>query len=311
MRRHNACMVRRAFPGLLLLGVAPLVLVAGCGGNGAATSSAMAPVDPTLRSPGADPARATSGVFQPAVGTNVPLGTLHLLSESSLLLKPATGKAVSAGAASLAKLPKDGLLLNDKYSYVSVGPDAPKVAAGEKGEEQVPLPADAKINPDGSVWVIDAEARHFYELTGIKKEEGKPTTVASATNVDLVHPAEGATTPLGIVLRADQATAEIKHALRLEAKGVGGEGAPAASTRIRLKGSVSEKGLTPLTRSIVRALKKYGAVLVPGDGGAALSALADPRWTKEDRAALAGIHLTDFELPEVKKTPVKNTGNNR
>ena len=257
----------------------------------------MSPIDPTAsRGTGAGAAEA---VFKPGVGVNVPLGTLTALAPKSPLAKAAEGKVDKDGAAKLAKLGKEGVRLDDAYRYVVADAAAPQATVGEKGAT-VPLPADAKPNPDGSIWVVDADTRRVFTLTGVKREGDKPVTVAEAPSGDLVHPtADAAVPPLGLVARADEASKGLTHALRILAKGVGTEGAPADGARVRLKKGFSEKDVPLLPKALIHALKKYGAVLSPGEGAPALSALADPRWTKEDEKAFAGLRITDFEIVSV------------
>lgn len=292
-------MDRRAILGLALLAVG------GCGGAG--QQSSVVSGNPSLGSSTTSPAAATP-VFRPAAGLNSPLGTLQVLSDKNPLAKAAGGKVIADGAAKLARLDKGAFALADTYNYYVADAEAARTAVGEKGLS-VPLPKEAKTNPDGSIWVVDGETRHLYTLTGVKREADKPTVVEEAVNDDLVRPSpDGAVPPLGLVARADEAAAsKVDHALRIVVKGVGSKDAPAAGTRVRLNGKFSEKAATPLSRSLLRALKKYGAVLVPGDGAPALSALADPRWTKDDRKAIAGLHLSDFEvLATPPKPPVKH-----
>lgn len=296
-------MDRRSLPCLLLLAAV------GCGGAGQPTSSAMAPIDPTTRSTpyGTGGMRGGDAVGTPTPGANSPLGTLKLLSDKSPLAKPADGKADKEGPTKLAKLDKGGLKLDDAYGYVVTDASAARTTVGEKGVS-VPFPTEAKTNPDGSVWVVDGETRRAFTLTEIKREEGKPPVVGAAISADLVHPTlESAVPPLALVARAEEATTEVRHALRILVKGVGAEDAPAAGTRIRLKKSVSEKGAPPLARGLLRALKKYGAVLAVGEGAPTLPAVADPRWTKEDTGALAVLHMTDFEVVMPPVQPEKPT----
>lgn len=286
-----------------------VVAAAGCGGAGQQTSSAYAPSDPTARGGagnGAGGAKADA-VFKPIVGANSPLGTLKALSEKSPLAKAADGKADKETAAKLGKLDKGGLKLDDGYGYIVAGADSPRTTVGEKAVS-VPFPAEAKANPDGSVWVVDGEARRVYTLTDIKREADKPAVVGAQASGDLVRPTlEGGVPPLALVLRAEEAAGEVKHALRILVKGVGAEGAPAAGARVRLKKAASEKGAPPLVKSLLRALKKYGAVLEPGEGAPALSALADPRWTKDEAKAVAALHMADFEVVAEAVKPVSVT----
>lgn len=296
-------MDRRSLPCLLLL------TAVGCGGAGQQTSTAMAPTDPSgMRSNGAYGAggKAADNVFKPSAGANSPLGVLKALSEKSPLAKPADGKATTDGAAKLAKLDKGELKLDDAYGYIVAGADAARTTVGEKGAS-VPLPAEAKTNPDGSIWVVEAETRRVFTLTGVKREEGKPPVVTAADSGDLVHPtAEAAVPPLALVARADEATTDVKHALRILVKGVGAEGAPEAGDRIRLKKAVVDKDAPPLAKNLIKALKKYGATLAAGDGAPSLPAIADPRWTKEDAKAIASLHMSDFEILPAPVKPVKS-----
>lgn len=301
MLRHNSRMLRRVPSSLLALAFA----LVGCGGAGQQTSNAMAPVDPTVRSAPTGSANKAESVFKPAAGVNSALGALKPMADTNPLAKPSTGKADADATAKLAKLGKDAVKLDNAYSYLVVGDDAPKTTVGEKGAP-VPFPTDAKANPDGSVWIVDADARRVYTLTAIKREEGKPPVVGAETNADLVHPAaDAAAPPLALAARADEATTEIKHALQITVKGLGGEGAPADGTRVRLKKDYSDKKASLLAKSVIRALKKYGAVLVPGEGTPAVTALTDPRWTKEDEASFSSLHMSDFEVPQSPKASAK------
>jgi hypothetical protein len=276
----------------------------GCGGTQQQQTSVMSPSDPTSRTGIGGTAKADP-VFKPLVGTNTPLGSLKAISDRNPLAEAYDGKVDAEATAKLAKLDKEGLKLDDAYLYVVADAQSPRVNVGEKGAS-VPLPVEAKANPDGSVWVVDAETRRVFTLTGVKREADKPTTVAEETNADLVKPLATDPVPgLGLVARAEEATGDIKHAMRILVKGVGAEGGPEAGTRVRLKKSASEKGLSPLSKAIVRALKKYGAVIAPGEGAPSLAALADPRWTKADGQSLASLHMSDFETL-VKPTKASN-----
>ncbi len=291
-------MIRRLAPLFLLV-------AAGCGGTGQPTTSVMSPTDPTARGANGVGGAKVDPVFKPAVGTNTPLGVLKPLSDKSPLAKPADGKIAADSVAQLAKLDKGALKLDNSYNYIVADLQSPRAPVGDKGAT-VPLPTEAKANPDGSIWVVDAETRRLYTLTGIKREADKPPVIGDALNTDLVRPLpEDKVPPLATVARAEDATGDVKHALRILVKGLGAEGAPAVGARVKLKKSASEKDVPPLAKAVVRALKKFGAVLESGDGAPALSALADPRWTKEDEKSLTVLHITDFELIE----PPKKAGN--
>ena len=300
-------MQRRAFAPLLLL------TLVGCGGAGQQTVTSFSPNDPSVRSNGNGTANGIADAgFKPAAGANVSLGTLRVLPPKSLDARPPEGKVDPNGASKLAKLGKESVKFDDAYRYYVADATSAHASVGEKGAS-VPLPAEAKPNPDGSYWIVDAETRRLYTLSGVKREEGKDPTATEAPSADLVRPTpDAATPPLALVARPDEAISGVNHALRILAKGVGGEGAPPAGTRVRLKKGVSEKDVPLLAKAVMRALKKYGAVLVPGEGSPSISALADPRWTKEDGKAFDAIHLTDFEIvlpptPAKKKTAPKTT----
>ncbi len=280
-----------------LLSAALGCLVVGCGGAGTSTTTAMTPTDPTVART-ANGAAATSPelAYKLTPGANTALGPLKVLSTKSDFDQPASGKLDKDSVAKLAKLGKDGLKFDTAYNYYVADATAPRAAVGDSGAT-VPLPTDAKANPDGSYWIVDADTRRLLTLPGVKREEGKPPAVAEAPTADLVHPAaDVAVAPLGLVARTDEATTGVTHALRIVAKGVGTEGAPAVGARVRLKKGVSEKDVPILSRALVRALKKYGATLSAGGDVPALSALSDVRWTKDDTKAIAGLHMSDFEL---------------
>ncbi|GEM_PF-4739814 len=276
----------------------PLLAAFGCGGAGQTmpTTPSLSPMDSTTRSTTGFGGGTKDATFKPAVGANSPLGTLKPLAATSVLAKAADGRTATDSATELAKLDKGELKLDDAYTYLVADATAARATVGDKGAS-VPFPAEAKANPDGSYWIVDAETRRVYTLTGVKKEEGKPTTIADGPSADLIHPtADAAVPPVALAARADEATTDIKHALRILVKGVGTENAPVAGSRVRLKKTVKDKGLPPLAKAVVVALKKYGATLNVGDGAPALSTLADPRWTKEDAKAISVLHMADFEL---------------
>ena len=284
----------------------PLILLAaalGCGGAGQSTTTAM-PMDPSARGAGTASTAGGEPVYKPAAGVNSPLGPLKALAPKSPLAKAAEGKADKDGAAKLAKLGKDALRLDDAYHYTVTDGTSAQAAVGDKGAT-VPLPAEAKANPDGSYWVVDGETRRVYTLKGVKREADKPATATEAPSGDLVRPTPDAPVPpLALAARAEEATVGVAHALRIVAKGVGGEGAPPEGALVRLRKGLSEKDVPLMARALVRGLKKYGAVLSGGEDGPALTALADPRWTKEDEKAVGAIKMSDFELiaPLVKST---------
>lgn len=288
-------MHRWVFPSLLLAAFG--LLAAGCGGAGTATTTAMTPTDPTMTRSTTNAATTSPELaYKLTPGANTALGPLKALSPKSELDKPAGGKVDKDSTAKLAKLGKDGLKFDTAYNYYVADASAPRAAVGDSGAT-VPLPADAKANPDGTYWIVDADTRRLLTLSGVKHPEGKPATVAEAPSADLVHPATDVNAPaLALVARSDEASMGVTHALRIVVKGLGAEGAPTAGARVRLKKGVSEKDVPILSRALVRALKKYGAVLSPGTDGPALSALSDVRWTKDDTKAIAALHLSDFEL---------------
>ena len=112
-------MDRRSLPSLLLL------TVAGCGGAGSSTMTAMSPVDPTASRAGGVGAGAAEAVFKPAAGVNVPLGSLTALAPKSVLAKAPEGKVDKDGAAKLAKLGKEGMRLDDGYQSAKAAPTPP------------------------------------------------------------------------------------------------------------------------------------------------------------------------------------------
>lgn len=73
--------------------------------------------------------------------------------------------------------------------------------------------------------------------------------------------------------------------------------------RIRLKRSASYRGFGPQARAVMRALKRYGAILADNGAPWYFSGAPDPRWSNDDLHALGRLRGRDFEIVDTRRLP--------
>jgi hypothetical protein len=78
---------------------------------------------------------------------------------------------------------------------------------------------------------------------------------------------------------------------------------PPMGLRIRLKKSVSYRGFGPQSRAVMRALKRFGAVLADNGSPWFFSGAPDRRWDNDDLHALGRLSGRDFEVVDTRKLP--------
>jgi hypothetical protein len=78
---------------------------------------------------------------------------------------------------------------------------------------------------------------------------------------------------------------------------------PPMGLRIRLKRSVSYRGFGPQSRAVIRALKRYGAILADNGAPWYFSGAPDRRWDNDDLHALGRLSGRDFEVVDTRKLP--------
>lgn len=78
---------------------------------------------------------------------------------------------------------------------------------------------------------------------------------------------------------------------------------PPMGLRIRLKRGVSYRGFGPQARAVMRALKRYGAILADNGAPWYFSGSPDRRWSNDDLHALGRLSGRDFEVVDTRRLP--------
>jgi hypothetical protein len=78
---------------------------------------------------------------------------------------------------------------------------------------------------------------------------------------------------------------------------------PPMGLRIRLKRSVSYRGFGSQARAVMRALKRYGAILADNGSPWYFSGAPDRRWNNDDLHALGRLSGRDFEVVDTRRLP--------
>jgi hypothetical protein len=71
---------------------------------------------------------------------------------------------------------------------------------------------------------------------------------------------------------------------------------PPMGLRVRLKKSVSLRGLPPQARIVAQAMKAYGLILADNGSPWYVSGAPDPRWSNDELHALGRLRGSDFEV---------------
>lgn len=220
--------------------------------------------------------------------------------------------------------------------YQVVGPRTPRRAvrfgyASESDRVRYPLPARPRIErgSDRHIILVERASCRLYELYAARRGPDGRWRAGSAAVFDLrsngLRPAgwtsaDAAGLPIfpGLARYEEVAAGAIEHALRFTAPrtrrayvyparhhaGASGDPSlPPMGLRVRLRASVSEAGLGPQARVIVRALKRYG--MIPADNGSPWFVTGAPHGGRDDD--LRGLHrITGRDLVVVDTRGLRN-----
>lgn len=219
------------------------------------------------------------------------------------------------------------------FAVVGGGQQRVKVSfdyAGESDRGPYPIPRTAPIeggrNADGDrhVLVVDRAACKLYELYDAHPQSGGASWKAGSGAVfdlrrgDLQRPrgwtsADAAGLPIlpGLARYEEVAAGAIAHALRFTAPRTRAAfvapaqhfasdsrdaSLPPMGLRVRLKRSVSLRGLPPQARVIAVAMKRYGLLLADNGSPWYVSGAPHPRWDNDQLHALDRLSGRDFEV---------------
>lgn len=205
--------------------------------------------------------------------------------------------------------------------------------AGESDPGPYPIPPDAPIeggrNADGDrhVIVLDKSACRLYELFDAHPlAAGRSWRAGSGATWDLrsnrLRPrtwtsADAAGLPIlpGLARYEEVAAGAIRHALRFtaprtrtafvwparhQAGSASDRSLPPMGLRVRLKRSVSLRGLPRQARVIAVAMKRYGLMLADNGSPWYVSGAPHPRWDNDQLHALDRLTGRDFEVVTVR-----------
>jgi len=233
----------------------------------------------------------------------------------------------------------DGGPIGIPYTVVDGGQRRVRVSfdyAGESDRGPYPIPPNAPIeggrNADGDrhVLVVDKTACKLYELFDAHPlDGGRSWHAGSGATWDLrsnrLRPtgwtsADAAGLPIlpGLARYPEVAQGAIRHALRFTAPrtqtsyvwparhqaGSSSDPAlPPMGLRVRLKRSVSLRGLPRQARIVATAMKRYGLMLADNGSPWYVSGAPDPRWDNDQLHALDRLSGRDFEVVTVRPRP--------
>jgi hypothetical protein len=226
----------------------------------------------------------------------------------------------------------DGGPIGIPYTVVDGGQRRVRVTfdyADESDRGPYPIPAHAPIeggrraDGDRHVIVVDNAACRLYELFDAHPlDGGRSWHAGSGATWDLrsnaLRPsgwtsADAAGLPIlpGLARYPEVAQGAIRHALRFTAPrtrtafvwparhqaGASGDPAlPPMGLRVRLKRSVSLRGLPRQARVVATAMKRYGLMLADNGSPWYVSGAPDPRWDNDQLHALDRLSGRDFEV---------------
>jgi hypothetical protein len=216
--------------------------------------------------------------------------------------------------------------------FVVVPGTQPKVPvtfeyADESDPGPYPIPRDAPIeggaqsNGDRHILVVDKDNCVLYETWSTYPNADGSWRAGSGAKFDLRSNAlrpdtwtssDAAGLPVlhGLVRYDEVAAGEISHAIRFTvpqtqrkyiwparhyASNLVDARYPPMGLRMRLRAGFDDSGLSPDTRVITRALKKYGMILADNGSAWFISGVPDERWNNDHLRELARITGADFE----------------
>ena len=195
--------------------------------------------------------------------------------------------------------------------------------ASESDRGPYPIPPGAPVEGGGDrhVLVVQRGTCRLFELFAAERS-GAGWRAGSGAIFDLrsnrLRPrgwtsADAAGLPIlpGLARYDEVARGAIRHALRFTAprtrrafvsparhfaSSLTDPALPAMGQRVRLKRTVSERGLGRQARVIVRALKRYGMLLADNGSPWYVSGAPHPRWDNDDLGTLKRLRGSDFEV---------------
>jgi hypothetical protein len=226
----------------------------------------------------------------------------------------------------------DGGPIGIPYTVVGAGQRRVRVSfdyADESDRGPYPIPRDAPIEGgpratgDRHVIVVDKAACKLYELFDAHPlAGGRAWHAGSGATFDLrsnrLRPrtwtsADAAGLPIlpGLARYGEVAQGVIRHALRFtaprtrtaftwparhQAGASPSPDLPPMGLRVRLKRSVSLKGLPPQARIVAVAMQRYGLMLADNGSPWYVSGAPDPHWSNDQLHALGRLRGSDFEV---------------
>ncbi|MDO8185151.1 hypothetical protein Q5424_06080 [Conexibacter sp. JD483] len=227
----------------------------------------------------------------------------------------------------------DGGPIGIPYTVVGGGQRRVKVSfdyAGESDRGRYPIPPKAPIeggagaDGDRHVLVVDKRACKLYELFDAHPLGGGASWKAGSGAIfdlrrgDLQRTrgwtsADAAGLPIlpGLARYDEVAAGAIEHALRFTAPRTraaflapaqhfasdsSDRALPPMGLRVRLKRSVSLRGLPPQARVIAVAMQRYGLLLADNGSPWYVSGVPSPRWDNDQLHALDRLTGRDFEV---------------
>ncbi|HET6448621.1 MAG TPA: hypothetical protein VFG31_05880 [Conexibacter sp.] len=208
--------------------------------------------------------------------------------------------------------------------------------AGESDGSRYPLAPSAPIEGgrdaggDRHVLIVDRSACKLYELFDAHPlNGGRSWHAGSGATFDLrsnrlrprgVTSADAAGLPIfpGLARYEEVAQGAIRHALRFtaprtrtafvwparhEAGSSPARSLPPMGLRVRLKRSVSLRGLPRQARVVATAMKRYGLMLADNGSPWFVTGAPDPRWDNEQLHTLDRLSGRDFEVVTVRPRP--------
>jgi hypothetical protein len=254
---------------------------------------------------------------------------------SQLPVHPNSSNLVASVGASASVHPDFGSELGGVpwgIPYVLVGNSQPKIAVNftEYGDESDPGPYPIPLNSfveggnpnsgDRHVLAVDKDAKILYELY-VAVPRADHWDAACGAKFDLAGnalrkegwtSADAAGLPIlpGLVRYDEIKRGVIDHAIRMtvdvsrksyiyparhQAGSTTSQNAPPMGQRYRLKASFDISSYPPAAQTVLKALKKYGAIVADNGGNWYLSGAPDARYPDEEIDALKKVKGGDFE----------------
>jgi hypothetical protein len=225
--------------------------------------------------------------------------------------------------------------------YVVVGRDQPRVPvsfeyASESDRGRYPIPRNAPVeggrgsDGDRHVIVVDRARCELHELfAAYPRDGGARWRAGSGARWSLrsnrLRPrgwtsADAAGLPIlpGLARYDEVERGEIDHALRITvprtrrayvyparhfASDLRDPSLPAMGQRVRLRRGFDVWRFPPQSRIVLRALKRYGALVADNGSAWYVSGAPSPRWDNDDLHSLHRVRGSDFEIVDTSSLP--------